>query len=65
MAMHGVPNGILNPPSPPPAEEPGSEVSGGLGWAPGTIILVFVFLAAFATYYFTNWKLLSFLWEVG
>jgi hypothetical protein len=65
MPMHGVPNGIVNPPPTPPAKEPGSEIGGGLGMAPGTIILVFIFLAAFATYYFTNWKLLSFLWEVG
>jgi hypothetical protein len=26
---------------------------------------VAIFLAAFATYYFTNWKLLSFLWQIG
>jgi hypothetical protein len=63
MAMHGVPQGILNPPPPPKAEE--VEGSSKLGMAPGTIILVFVFLVAFATYYFTNWKLLSFLWQVG
>ena len=41
------------------------EASGKLGWAPGTMILVFVFLAAFAAYYFVNWKLLSFVWQVG
>jgi hypothetical protein len=33
--------------------------------APGTMILVLVFLAAFATYYFANWKLLSFVWKIG
>jgi len=27
--------------------------------------LVFVFLAAFMLYYFTNWKLLSFVWRIG
>jgi len=29
------------------------------------VILVFIFLAAFALYYFTNWKLLSFVWKIG
>ena len=29
------------------------------------LILVLVFLAAFATYYFANWKLLSFVWKIG
>ena len=32
---------------------------------PGTLVLVFVFLAAFAVYYFVNWKLLSVVWKVG
>ncbi len=32
---------------------------------PGTMILVFIFLAVFAVYYFTNWKLLSLVWKVG
>jgi hypothetical protein len=62
MQMHGVPQGIVNPPKPPDDEV---ETTGKLGGAPGTMILVFIFLAAFATYYFTNWKLLSFLWEIG
>jgi hypothetical protein len=26
---------------------------------------VFVFLAVFALYFFTNWKILSFLWRIG
>jgi len=29
------------------------------------MVLVMVFLAAFATYYFVNWKLLSVVWKVG
>lgn len=33
--------------------------------APGTMILVFVFLACFVIYYFVNWKVLSFLWKIG
>jgi len=41
-------------------------VYGGiLGQVPGTMILVGIFLAAFITYYFANWKLLSFIWQVG
>ncbi len=36
-----------------------------MGQAPGTMILVLVFLAAFAIYYFTNWKMLSFVWKIG
>jgi len=29
------------------------------------MVLVGVFLAAFITYYFVNWKLLSVVWKVG
>ena len=32
---------------------------------PGTVILVFIFLACFILYYFVNWKMLSFLWKIG
>jgi cytochrome c oxidase subunit 1 len=32
---------------------------------PGTLVLVFIFLACFVLYYFANWKILSFLWKVG
>jgi cytochrome c oxidase subunit 1 len=35
------------------------------GATPGTLVLVAIFLLAFVVYYFTNWKLLSFLWKVG
>jgi cytochrome c oxidase subunit 1 len=31
----------------------------------GTMVLAIIFLIAFALYYFTNWKILSFLWKVG
>jgi cytochrome c oxidase subunit 1 len=31
---------------------------------PGTMVLVLVFLASFAVYYFANWKWLSDVWEV-
>ncbi len=33
--------------------------------AKGTMVLVFIFLAIFILYYFTNWKILSFNWKVG
>jgi cytochrome c oxidase subunit 1 len=33
--------------------------------AKGTMVLVFIFLAIFILYYFTNWKILSFAWKVG
>jgi len=60
MAMYGVPRGITNPPAPLPegadAEHPKTT---------GTLVLVFVFLAAFAVYYFVNWKLLSLVWQIG
>lgn len=66
MSMHGVPQGVRNPPRPPPEDEQEKRLgSGRLGPAPGTLILVFVFLATFAVYYFTNWKLLSFVWKIG
>jgi hypothetical protein len=63
MKMYGVPSGIVQPPRaavPPstPAEEEASHK------APGTMVLVFVFLAAFVVYYFVNWKLLSELWKI-
>lgn len=35
------------------------------GGTRGTVVLVFIFLACFILYYFTNWKILSFLWRVG
>ena len=62
MAMHGLPPGVTSPPAPIPhsAGEDDAHFK-----APGTMVLVFVFLAAFVVYYFVNWKLLSFLWRIG
>lgn len=60
MAFHGVPQGILKPPAPLPADADHEGVP-----VTGTLALVFVFLAAFAVYYFVNWKLLSVLWRIG
>jgi cytochrome c oxidase subunit 1 len=62
----GLPRGLV---SPPRALGPGDDDSAleehRLGYAPGTMVLVGVFLLAFITYYFVNWNLLSFLWNVG
>jgi cytochrome c oxidase subunit 1 len=56
----GLPHGLLHPPTPLPADaETRSKKT------PGTLVLVFVFLAAFIAYYFINWKLLSFVWKIG
>lgn len=66
MPQYGLPPGLLRPPRQLPEDaEEGLEEHGKLGNAPGTMILVLVFLAAFALYYFTNWKLLSFVWKIG
>lgn len=62
MATHGLPPGILRPPSPLPE---GAGESPEEHKTPGTLVLVFVFLAAFVIYYFVNWKLLSVVWRVG
>jgi len=55
---HGLPPGIVTPPKPIPAGEHSRKT-------PGTLVLVFVFLAAFIAYYFINWKLLSAVWKIG
>jgi cytochrome c oxidase subunit 1 len=69
VAMAGVPNGLTHPPVHTLESDARNavlhETSGLLGPAPGTIVLVFVFLAAFVLYFFVNWKLLSFLWRIG
>ena len=70
MPKHGVPSGLVNPPlHSPDVDERNVALHGPergfLGATPGTVVLVFVFLAAFMLYYFTNWKLLSFVWRIG
>lgn len=59
----GLPQGVLKLPQ---QVYTGDQVAilhnGGLK---GTVVFVTVFLTAFALYYFTNWKILSFLWKVG
>lgn len=63
----GLPAGIIAPPRPlTPEEATGSQLEKhSLGQTPGTVVLVIVFLLAFVTYYFVNWNLLSFVWQVG
>ncbi|MCY3808197.1 MAG: cbb3-type cytochrome c oxidase subunit I [Gemmatimonadetes bacterium] len=62
----GLPPGITNPPRAlKPEDREALGPSGRLGPVPGTMVLVLIFLAAFIAYYFVNWKLLSFLWQVG
>jgi hypothetical protein len=66
MSWYGLPPGITNPPGPiPPAAAAEAEEKHAGAQTPGTLVLVFVFLAAFVLYYFINWKLLSFVWRVG
>jgi cytochrome c oxidase subunit 1 len=70
VAMAGVPQGITHPPVHAPDVDARNaalhgEHAGLMGPAPGTIVLVFVFLAAFVVFYFFNWKVLTFLWRIG
>ncbi|HVN40120.1 MAG TPA: cbb3-type cytochrome c oxidase subunit I [Myxococcota bacterium] len=65
-AGKALPRGIVVPPRPlTPADDANVVAVGALGIVPGTLVLVGVFLAAFVTYYFVNWKLLSVVWKVG
>jgi cytochrome c oxidase subunit 1 len=70
VAMAGVPAGLTHPPVHAPDVDARNaalhrDAPGVMGPAPGTIVLVFVFLAAFIVYFFVNWKILSFLWRIG
>jgi cytochrome c oxidase subunit 1 len=69
VAMAGVPHGLTHPPVHTGDVDARNrtlhETTGRMGPAPGTIVLVFVFLAAFVVYFFVNWKILSFLWRIG
>ena len=62
----GVPAGLSKPPRAITREDHETiKEHGWLGITPGTMVLVLVFLAAFALYYFTNWKQLAFVWKIG
>ena len=69
-AIAGIPQGLTNPPvHAANVDAVNAELHApARGWAgptPGTLVLVAVFFLAFMLYYFTNWKLLSFLWKIG
>ena len=66
----GIPQGLTNPPTHSADVNERSaklhaEMKGWGGPTPGTLVLVFVFLAAFILYFFVNWKMLSFVWKIG
>jgi cytochrome c oxidase subunit 1 len=66
----GIPQGLTNPPVHAANVDEINEAlhapgRGIAGATPGTLVLVGIFLLAFMLYYFTNWKLLSFLWKIG
>jgi cytochrome c oxidase subunit I len=61
----GIPQGIIRPPRAVTVADERNLPAGKLGHAPGTMVLVAVFLTAFAVYYFANWMLLSFVWKIG
>lgn len=70
VAVVGVPQGLTHPPFHPDNadqlnEELHAPARGWMGPTPGTLVLVGIFFLAFVLYYFTNWKLLSFLWKIG
>jgi cytochrome c oxidase subunit 1 len=64
-AAKGLPLGLISPPRALVAGDEAALAPHALGVAPGTMVLVGVFLVAFVTYYFVNWKLLSVVWKVG
>jgi cytochrome c oxidase subunit 1 len=70
VAVAGIPQGLTHPPVHAPDVDARNRAlhtvaTGLMGPTPGTIALVFVFLAAFVVYFFVNWKVLSFLWRIG
>jgi cytochrome c oxidase subunit 1 len=70
VSVAGIPQGLTNPPVHAANvdelnEQLHAPAHGFLGPTPGTMVLVGVFFLAFILYYFTNWKLLSFLWKIG
>lgn len=59
----GIPQGLLRFPSQTHSSTTVLRVH--KTGAPGTVVLVGIFFVCFVVYYFTNWKLLSFLWKIG
>ena len=70
VAMAGIPAGLTHPPTHTADVDARNtalhdSAHGLMGPMPGTIVLVFVFLAAFVVYFFVNWKLLASVWRIG
>ena len=70
VVVEGIPQGLTHPPVHAANVDETNEAlhapaRGIAGATPGTLVLVGVFFLAFVLYYFTNWKLLSFLWKIG
>jgi cytochrome c oxidase subunit 1 len=70
VAVAGIPAGLTHPPlHAADVDERNAALHaashGVMGPMPGTVVLVFVFLAAFVVYFFVNWKVLSFIWKIG
>jgi len=70
VAVAGIPAGLTHPPVHAADVDARNAAlhdaaRGLMGPMPGTVVLVFVFLAAFVVYFFVNWKILSFLWRIG
>lgn len=61
--LSGIPQGVVKlPPQQYPDEVAEPVHRAG---APGTLVLVGIFLAVFVIYFFTNFKLLSMVWKIG
>ena len=70
VVVAGIPQGLTNPPvhasnADALNEQLHDTAQHRWGPTPGTVVLVGVFFLAFMLYYFTNWKLLTFLWKIG
>ena len=70
VAVAGIPAGLTHPPVHAADVDARNAAlhdaaRGLMGPMPGTVVLVFVFLAAFVVYFFVNWKILSFVWKIG
>ncbi len=70
VAAAGIPAGLTHPPvHAADVDARNADLHhasrGIMGPTPGTLVLAFIFLAAFVVYFFVNWKILSFLWRIG
>ena len=61
-----IPAGLVKRPwTEVPETDEDPEAPGRFGAVPGTVVLVAIFFVAFIVYYFANWALLSFTWQIG